>query len=67
MVGGSTVLKNFVYEHLDDTVKDKVTRCIGFPDAAVDRIVPMGRTMDFTLVWDGVDLIRTMSRAVQVI
>ena len=35
--------------------------------AGVDRIVPMGRTMDFTLVWDGVDLIRTMSRAVQVI
>lgn len=35
--------------------------------AGVDRIVPMGRTMDFALVWDGVDLIRTMSRAVQVI
>ena len=29
----------------------------------VDRIVPIGRTMDFALVWDGVDLIRTMSRA----
>ena len=35
--------------------------------AGVDRIVPMGRTMDFALVWDGIDLIRTMSRAVQVI
>ena len=35
--------------------------------AGVDRIVPIGRTMDFALVWDGVDLIRTMSRAVQVI
>lgn len=35
--------------------------------AGVDRIVPMGRTMDFALIWDGVDLIRTMSRAVQVI
>ena len=32
--------------------------------AGVDRIVPMGRTMDFALVWDGVDLIRTMSRVV---
>ena len=32
--------------------------------AGVDRIVPMGRTMDFALVWDGVDLIRTMSRAI---
>ena len=35
--------------------------------AGVDRIVPMGRTMDFALVWDGIDLIRTMSRVVQVI
>ncbi len=32
--------------------------------AGVDRIVPIGQTMDFALVWDGVDLIRTMSRAI---
>ena len=32
--------------------------------AGVDRIVPIGRTMDFALVWDGGDLIRTMSRAI---
>ena len=30
----------------------------------VDRIVPVGRTMDFSLAWDGYDLIRTMSRIV---
>ena len=35
--------------------------------AGVDRIVPMGRTMDFALVWDGIDLIRTMSRSVQIV
>ena len=40
MVGGSTVLKNFVYENLSDEVKGKVDKLIGFPDAAVDRIVP---------------------------
>ena len=28
----------------------------------VDRIVPIGRTLDFSLIWDGCDLIRTMSR-----
>ena len=50
MVGGSAVLKNFVYEHLDDTVKDKVARCIGFPDAAVDRIVPIQHNEDPLLV-----------------
>ena len=35
--------------------------------AGVDRIVPMGRTMDFALIWDGVDLIRTMSRVISTI
>lgn len=33
----------------------------------IDRAVPMGKSMDFTLVWDGYDLIRTMSRKVNVI
>ena len=35
--------------------------------AGVDRIVPMGKSMDFALVWDGYDLIRQMSRRVTVI
>ncbi|XFA99101.1 acyl-CoA reductase [Candidatus Izemoplasma sp. B36] len=28
----------------------------------VDRIVPIGKTLDFDLIWDGYDLINTMSR-----
>ena len=40
MVGGSTVLKNFVYENLSDEIKPTIDKLIGFPDAAVDRIVP---------------------------
>ena len=35
--------------------------------AGVDRIVPIGRTMDFAIVWDGVDLIRTMSRLISIV
>ena len=50
MVGGSTVLKNFVYEHLADGMKEQVKRCIGFPDAAVDRIVPIQHNEDPLLV-----------------
>lgn len=38
------------------------TRPIG-----IDRIVPMGKSMDFTLIWDGYDLIRQMSRRVTII
>ena len=30
--------------------------------AGVDRIAPMGKSMDFSLIWDGYDLIRQMSR-----
>lgn len=30
----------------------------------IDRIVPIGRTSDFSLVWDGIDLIKTLSRVV---
>lgn len=31
---------------------------------AIDRIVPIGRTQDFSLVWDGHDLIRSLSRQI---
>ncbi len=32
----------------------------------IDRIVPIGHTTDFDLVWDGYDLINTLSRVVNV-
>ena len=40
MVAGSTSLKKFVYELLDDETADKMDELVGFPNAAVDRIVP---------------------------
>lgn len=30
----------------------------------IDRIVPLGHTADFSLVWDGRDLIRELSREI---
>ena len=33
----------------------------------IDRIVPIGKSMDFALVWDGYDLIRQMSRKITII
>jgi len=33
--------------------------------SGIDRIVPVGHTMDFSLTWDGTDLIRTLSRAIE--
>lgn len=38
-----------------------------FAPRGIDRAVPMGKSMDFTLVWDGYDLIRSLSRKITVI
>lgn len=35
--------------------------------SGIDRIVPMGKTADFTLTWDGYNLIETMSRYVFIV
>ncbi|MCM3627740.1 mannitol-1-phosphate 5-dehydrogenase [Paenibacillus glycanilyticus] len=40
-IGGSTQLKEHVYGHLDEETKAKASEIIAFPDAAVDRIVPI--------------------------
>ena len=32
----------------------------------IDRIVPIGRTMDFSLIWDGYDLVKTLSRNIEI-
>jgi hypothetical protein len=40
------------------------------PDAAtlgIDRIVPVGRSSDFSLIWDGYDLIRQMSKTINIL
>jgi mannitol-1-phosphate 5-dehydrogenase len=40
MIGGSTFLKEKVYEKLTDAEKSRFDERFGFPDSAVDRIVP---------------------------
>ena len=46
----------------ESLLQEVLTMC----PAGTDRIVPMGHTMDFALIWDGVDLIRSMSRVISV-
>jgi mannitol-1-phosphate 5-dehydrogenase len=45
-IGGSTQLKGLVYEHLDLELRELADRRIAFPDAAVDRIVPIQQNED---------------------
>jgi mannitol-1-phosphate 5-dehydrogenase len=45
-IGGSTQLKEHVYGHLDETAKAKASSVTAFPDAAVDRIVPLQHNDD---------------------
>lgn len=40
MINGSSILKKHVYEYLDEEEKRTAEQLIGFPNAAVDRIVP---------------------------
>jgi mannitol-1-phosphate 5-dehydrogenase len=40
MIGGSTLLKEKVYEKLSDEEKQDFNELFAFPDSAVDRIVP---------------------------
>ena len=37
---------------------------VEYKHKGIDRIVPMGKSMDFSLTWDGYDLIRQLSRKV---
>lgn len=45
-IGGSTQLKEHVYGHLEEAIKGKVSTSVAFPDAAVDRIVPIQHNVD---------------------
>ena len=46
--------------------KEMITPLIASGVKGIDRIVPIGKTMDFDLMWDGYDLTRILTRAVKV-
>ncbi|MDD9267279.1 mannitol-1-phosphate 5-dehydrogenase [Paenibacillus sp. GCM10023248] len=45
-IGGSTQLKEHVYSHLSPELQEKAEGLAAFPDAAVDRIVPIQHNAD---------------------
>ncbi|QDX92879.1 mannitol-1-phosphate 5-dehydrogenase [Brevibacillus laterosporus] len=49
-IAGSTLLKQYVYSHLNDVDQAKADQQFGFPDSAVDRIVPMQKNGDMLVV-----------------
>lgn len=50
MIGGSSQLKEYVWASLSEGVRQQADILIGFPDAAVDRIVPLQKHDDPLLV-----------------
>lgn len=50
---------SFLGEQLEYDLREFVKN---YCPSGVDRIVPMGKTLNFSLIWDGYDLIREMSR-----
>ncbi|MFC6604650.1 mannitol-1-phosphate 5-dehydrogenase [Ectobacillus funiculus] len=50
MIGGSTFLKEKVYEKVSEEERKLFDPCFGFPDAAVDRIVPNQTNEDKLMV-----------------
>jgi mannitol-1-phosphate 5-dehydrogenase len=50
MIGGSSLLKEKIYEKLTDEEKAQFDRQFGFPDSAVDRIVPNQTNEDKLMV-----------------
>lgn len=52
MIGGSEHLKQYVVENLTDKEKKDLDKLVGFPNAAVDRIIPLQNNDDplFVLV-----------------
>ena len=47
-------------EHLTKFIKEEKPK-------GIDRIVPIGKTTDFSLTWDGYNLIDTLSRRIEII
>ena len=48
--------------------KDKLNQFIESTSPfGIDRIVPIGQTTDFSVIWDGFDLIRTLSRCCEIL
>ncbi|XID90723.1 mannitol-1-phosphate 5-dehydrogenase [Paenibacillaceae bacterium WGS1546] len=45
-IGGSTLLKKLALEFMPEEVREEAERRVAFPDAAVDRIVPLQRNDD---------------------
>ena len=67
--GKSSKIVNRKYQTLSyyGISKEELTKfIIDEKPKGIDRIVPIGKTTDFSLTWDGFDLIKVLSRTIEV-
>jgi len=61
---GASLQTLIYYGLLEEKLMEFISEC---RPKGIDRAVPMGKSMDFTLTWDGYDLIRQLSRKIMII
>lgn len=45
---------------------EKIRKLVSQGVQGIDRVVPIGKTMDFELIWDGYDLLKNMTRIITI-
>lgn len=65
-------LKDFCNDNRCQTIgyfcdKEKIRPLLTAGIRGIDRVVPIGRTMEFDLIWDGMDLVEQMTRRIQIV
>ena len=52
--------------HIGLSEKDIINLVMQIPNRGVDKIVPVGKALDFNIIWDGYDLVEQFSRKIVV-
>ena len=55
-----------LFEHLPKLAMPKYNDLLECKYLGVDRVIPVGQALEIDLIWDGYDIIRSLSRTINV-